>query len=182
MARNNLAWARAGHEAAALVARAFHQYQAKQFDDAIRTSQEALHQLPTSAAAANNLCASLNAAERWQEAVLACTQAAAMHPEHELLRNNLAWARNGAAVSELTRRALDAYRAKKFGAVVQLSKAALAIDSRSAAAWNNQCAALCELKQWRDALPICEQAVAVAPDSATAKANLAWARSGAVRK
>ncbi|NVB80575.1 MAG: DUF2029 domain-containing protein [Kofleriaceae bacterium] len=179
MVRNNLAWARAGQATAALVARAFQQYQAKQFDDAIRTSQEALRQLPTSASAANNLCASLNAAERWQEALVACSQGAVAHPEHEMLRNNLAWARNGAAVAELTRRSLDAYRAKKFDAVVQLSKDALAIDPRAAAAWNNQCAALCELKRWRDAMPICEQAVALAPDSATANANLAWARSGA---
>lgn len=178
MARNNLAWARAGQATAVLVTRAFAQYQAKQFDDAIRTSQETLRQLPKSAAAANNLCASLAAAERWQEALVACSQGAAAHPEHDMLRNNLAWARNGAAVAELTRRALDAYRAKKFLAVVQLSKDAIAIDPRSASAWNNQCAALCELKRWRDALAVCEQAVALAPDSATANANLAWARSG----
>jgi tetratricopeptide (TPR) repeat protein len=68
------------------------QYQARRFEDCIRSSEHALQLRPTYAEAFNTICAAENALSNWASAADACEHALAITPDYPLARNNLAFA------------------------------------------------------------------------------------------
>jgi tetratricopeptide (TPR) repeat protein len=68
------------------------QYRAGEYEDARRSSEEALRLQPDSADAFNNVCASENAMGEFAKAAAACRRALEIRPDFTLARNNLAWA------------------------------------------------------------------------------------------
>ena len=71
-----------------------------------------------------------------------------------------------------------AYHRKDFPAAERLCLQAIVLAPGSPAAWNNLCAALCEMGQWDRAILAGEKASALAPGEPLARNNLAWARRG----
>jgi tetratricopeptide (TPR) repeat protein len=69
------------------------QYQARRFEDCIRSSEHALQQRPSYAEAFNTICAAENALGNWASAADACEHALAITPDYPLARNNLAFAK-----------------------------------------------------------------------------------------
>jgi len=69
------------------------QYQARRFEDCIRSSERALQLRPSYAEAFNTICAAENALGNWASAADACERALAITPDYPLARNNLAFAR-----------------------------------------------------------------------------------------
>jgi tetratricopeptide (TPR) repeat protein len=69
------------------------QYQARRFEDCIRSSEHALQLRPAYAEAFNNICAAENALGNWASAADACEHALAITPDYPLARNNLAFAK-----------------------------------------------------------------------------------------
>jgi tetratricopeptide (TPR) repeat protein len=69
------------------------QYQARRFEDCIRSSEHALQLRPTYAEAFNTICAAENALGNWASAADACEHALAIAPDYSVARNNLAFAK-----------------------------------------------------------------------------------------
>jgi tetratricopeptide (TPR) repeat protein len=69
------------------------QYQARRFEDCIRSCEHALQLRPAYAEAFNNICAAENALGNWASAADACEHALAISPDDALARNNLAFAK-----------------------------------------------------------------------------------------
>ncbi len=72
---------------------------------------------------------------------------------------------------------LEYYKSGKYELCVESTKQALALDSTSATAWNNMCAAYNGLKQWDHAINAGTKAVQIKPDFSLAKNNLNYALS-----
>jgi tetratricopeptide (TPR) repeat protein len=73
--------------------RSLEQYQARRFEECIRSSEQALQLRPSYAEAFNTICAAENALGNWASAADACAHALAITPDYPLARNNLALAK-----------------------------------------------------------------------------------------
>ena len=73
---------------------------------------------------------------------------------------------------------LRQYQQKQFAECIASARRVLAINPKSAEAYNNIAAAYAEQKQWDEAIAAAREAVRLAPDFQLAKNNLAWVLSG----
>lgn len=71
---------------------------------------------------------------------------------------------------------IEAYRARQYDACIAAARACLKRDARSAAAWNNICAASNDLGRWDDAIAAANAALAIDPTLQIARNNLAYAQ------
>jgi len=75
----------------------------------------------------------------------------------------------------------EAFQAGRYEESIAASKAMLAVDPRSAEAYNNLAVAYLKLEKWDDAIRCAEEAVRLKPDFELAKNNLAWIRQEQAR-
>jgi tetratricopeptide (TPR) repeat protein len=67
-------------------------YQTRRFTESIEVAKQVLAIEPASDRAYNNICASHNAMEQWDQAIVACNAAIKLNPANQIAKNNLAWA------------------------------------------------------------------------------------------
>ncbi len=164
------------------------EYQQGQYLLAIASAHRGLEIDPRSAAAYNNIGASYGAMGEWKPAVENERLALKYDPQFTVARNNLAlflqrkqpegaggW--KAQSVSRLINVSLQEYQAGNYEGCVRSAQAALKIDPRSAAAWNNIAAAHAAMQQWQEAAVAAERAIGLRPDFVLARNNLAWAES-----
>ncbi|MDE1160662.1 MAG: tetratricopeptide repeat protein [Acidobacteriaceae bacterium] len=164
--------------------RSLAQYRAGQYKDSLASAQQALLRNPHSAEAWNNIGAAYGAMQQWELAIAAEKQALTLKPSLEIAKNNLdAYTRQKNAapasptVASLIDQSLGFYRTNDFAASITAAKHAVALDPRSAEAWNNIAAGNAALHHWDAAIVAAQHAVALNPGMQLAKNNLAWAQS-----
>ena len=81
---------------------------------------------------------------------------------------------NASAAAAALNQSLAHYQAKRYQEAIDAARAALAVDSKSAAAWNNIAVSFMGLNKVDDALQAAKEAVALDPNMQLAKNNLAW--------
>lgn len=177
-------------EAAAQINASLAAYKAGHFGESITRAQEALKLDPRSAEAWNNVGAGYGALGQWALAAAAEQQALRLNPNLTIAANNLRWFQSEAAsgnrpsssasasslqnVADLVNLSLSLSHAGKYGESVAAARKAVALDPRSAEAWNNIAAGEEALGHWDEAIDAARQAIALRPDFQLAKNNLAW--------
>jgi tetratricopeptide (TPR) repeat protein len=78
----------------------------------------------------------------------------------------------------LAGKSAELYRAGKFVDAVAAARAAVALNGRSAIAYNNLCAAHLELREWDEAIAACQEALRIDPTLSLARNNLDAAVAG----
>lgn len=177
---------------AALIEASLLAYREGRFQQSIESAQAALRLDPHSAEAWNNVGAGYGALGRWDLGIAAEQRALEINPHLEIAGNNLRWFqaqnRNGAArrdaastknlrdskEAEAINLSLALNRQGRYTESLSAARAALAINPRSAEAWNNVAANQEALHQWDLAIAAAEKAVALRPDFQLARNNLAW--------
>ena len=81
------------------------------------------------------------------------------------------------ALPDLLALSLQYYQAKRYREAVEVSKAFLEINPRSADAYNNLGVSYAGLGQWGQAIASLEVALRISPDYNLAKNNLVWVRT-----
>ena len=171
------------------------QYQHAEYAEAIASARRALQLDPNSVGADTNIGAAYGALRQWDEAIRNEREALRLRPDFQLAKNNLASyeqanrnpsvMRDGArgSVDALIEESLRLNLAGEYPQSIAAAKRALALDPRSAEAWNNIAADNEALRRWDDAIAAAREAIALKPDLQIAKNNLAWslAQKGARR-
>jgi tetratricopeptide (TPR) repeat protein len=161
------------------------EYKQAAYPQAIASARRALQLDPNSAEAYTNIGAAYGAMRQWDEAIRNEREAWRLRPDYPLAKNNLAWytqeskspsTSNDAAVSvdALIEESLRLNLAGAYPQSIAAAKRALALNPRSAEAWNNIAADDEALRRWDDAIAAAREAIALKPDLQIAKNNLAW--------
>ena len=148
---------------------------------------------PRSAEAGNNLGAGYGAMHQWARAIAAEQQALKLAPALQIAQNNLRWFSaqgDGASVpsgsdvppissvvAEAVNLSLALNREARYPESMAAAQRALALDPRSAEAWNNIAADQSAMHHWDEAVDAARKALAIKPDFQLARNNLAWAMS-----
>lgn len=157
-------------------------YRAGRFEESIDLAKRALAVDPHSAEAWNNIGAGYGALQQWDRAIAAEQQALNLNPNLQIAKNNLRWyqaQKNSPEPNTATgyiNTSLMLNQQGRYNESIATAEHALALDPRSAEAWNNIAADDAALRRWDDAIAAAERAVALKPDFQLAKNNLAWAR------
>jgi protein O-mannosyl-transferase len=170
------------------------QYQHAEYAEAIASARHALQIDPNSVEAYTNIGAAYGALRQWDEAMRNAREALRLRPGFPLAKNNLAWyeqaskrpsAGDGAqgSADALVEESLRLNLAGEYPQSIAMAKRALALNPRSAEAWNNIAADDEAMRRWDDAIAAAREAIALKPDLQIAKNNLAWslAQKGAKR-
>jgi tetratricopeptide (TPR) repeat protein len=168
---------------------------AQRYAEGIEAAEKALAINPQSVRALNNLGFAQLMLRRFTEAEANLSKALALDPKFDLARNNLTMARaerdkSAKLIAELrasvqTKPSFDGYYTLgyqyytlgMFRESVDTTTQALKLNDKSAEAYNNLCASHNALKEWQPAIRACERAVALKPDFALARNNLAVAQA-----
>jgi tetratricopeptide (TPR) repeat protein len=169
------------------------QYRQAEYAQSIASARHALQLDPNSYEAYTNIGAGYGGLRQWDEAIRNEREALRLKPDFELAKNNLNWylqesgQKGGAAVVPSADALIDeSLRLNQAGAYQQsiaAARRALALNPRSAEAWNNIAANDEALHHWDEAIDAAHKAIALRPDFQLAKNNLAWslAQKGARR-
>lgn len=84
----------------------------------------------------------------------------------------------GSMPGDLLNVSLRRYQQRDFEGCIETARQVLALDPRSAEAYNNIAAASAELQRWDEAIAAAREALRLRPDLQLAKNNLAWAEQG----
>lgn len=159
-------------------------YQNGMYSDCIDANKKAIAMEPNSAAAWNNIAASYGALYMWQEEIDACNHALKLDSAFALALNNLKFATSmlktppaGVKASDYINQGIEYYREGKYKECIESCKKALALDPKSALAWNNIGSCYNELGNYKEAVKACEKALELQPDFELAKNNLNLAKS-----
>ncbi len=150
--------------------------------EAVSLLREALAMSPAQSAARQLLLQILARQHRWTEVADAARDALRIRSDDPtalaLLQSAQANSANpeGADPAALVEHSLSLYRVRDFEGVIRACDDAIAIKPDYAEAHNNKCAALNELKRYREAAEACEAALRIRPDFELARNNLAVAR------
>ncbi|MCK6640238.1 MAG: tetratricopeptide repeat protein [Bacteroidia bacterium] len=139
----------------------------------------------------NNICAAYNKLGQFDKAIEAGQKAVQLLPTDEMSRNNLAEAQRQKAQIESLKAAVDAtpthdtwlnlslgyYNVGNYAASRDAAQEAVKIDPKSAAGYNNICAACTQLKDKQCAIDAGTKAVELNPEWELAKNNLAAAQA-----
>jgi tetratricopeptide (TPR) repeat protein len=82
-----------------------------------------------------------------------------------------------ARADQLVNLSLEHFRAGRFEQSIDVAKQAVAIDPRSAEAYNNMAAAYNSLGRWSDGIEAAKKALTINPGFQVAKNNLAYAEA-----
>lgn len=161
-------------------------YGARRYAESAAAARESLSLRPDYAEAYNNVAAAETELGNWDAAVVAAERAVALNPDFTLARNNLGKARRLLDARQRAQRASDEatlvdlslffYDQGAYRETIDIATRALEANPRSAAAYNNICAAHNILEQWDEAVPACEAALEIDPAHELAGNNLALAR------
>jgi tetratricopeptide (TPR) repeat protein len=172
----------------------------QRYAEGIEACQKALAVNPRSVRALNNLGFAQLMLRRFAEAEANLDKALALDPTFDLARNNLGLLRTerdkvakliaGLRASVQATPSFDGYYTLghqyytlgRFRESIAVTTQALKLNAKSAEAYNNLCASHNALEQWDRAIRACERAVALKPDFALAKNNLAFAQSKKSKK
>jgi protein O-mannosyl-transferase len=171
------------------------QYQHAEYAEAIASARRALQLDPNSVGAYTNIGAAYGALRQWDEAIRNEHEALRLRPDFQLAKNNLAWYEQASkgpsatvavaksSVDGLIEESLRLNLAGEYPQSIAAARRALALDPRSAEAWNNIAADNEAMRRWDEAIAAAREAIALKPDLQIAKNNLAWslAQKGAKR-
>jgi uncharacterized protein (TIGR02996 family) len=162
------------------------QYRNAEHAEAIASARHALQVDPNSVEAYTNIGAAYGALRQWDDAIRNEREALRLRPDFQLAKNNLAWyeqaskgpstTQDGArgSVDALIEKSMRLNLAGEYPQSIAAAKRALALDPRSAEAWNNIAADNEAMRRWDDAIAAAREALALKPDLQIAKNNLAW--------
>jgi tetratricopeptide (TPR) repeat protein len=162
------------------------EYQQGQYRESIESAQRALAIDPKSPEAYNNIGAALGALGQWDEAIANEVEALKLNPKLQIAENNRAAFEqkkrlgNGKpepTADDLVNQSVALNRVGKYAESIATAQAAIKLNPRSAAAWNNIAANYEAMAKWDDAINAAKRAIELQPDFQLAKNNLAWSES-----
>ena len=162
-----------------------------QFMESVNAAVKATELKSDYGLAYNNICAAYNKIGEFDKAIAAGERAVQLLPNDEMSRNNLAEAKRQKAQIESLLAAVTTspthdnwinlslayYNMGNYAGSRDAAQEAVKIDPKSAAGYNNICAACTQLKDKQCAIEAGNKAVALSPDWELAKNNLAAAQA-----
>lgn len=163
-----------------LINSGFAYYNKKDFNRAIVEFKKALALSPKNMLVFNNIVATLNNLQMFDEALEYGARGLKIDPEYQLLKNNLvetAKAKAQLQGSEVYYVSLsyNYYVQQEWEKCISASKKILKYNSKSSIAYNNICSAYNQLQQFEKALEACNKGLQLAPDNILLKNNKAEA-------
>lgn len=166
------------------------------FVESIAINMQVLQLDSNNAVAYNNICAAYNNLGRYEEAMYFGKRALEKDPHNHLAKNNIAFSEKQikritelqqkvaakATKEEYVELGIYYYKRKEFKQAIEIFEKGLAANPKDLILLNNLCASFCEIKQWDNAMPYCEEALKLQPDYSLAKNNLQWAKDGKAGK
>lgn len=165
-------------------------YQQGNYQNCIRTANEALKLKPGYLEAYNNIASAYNALGDYDKAMEACKKALEINPHYQLAINNMDLIiknknakafgnfiskKNGNAEDHLNN-SLQYYNKGEYQKCIEECQKALAVNPNYAEAYSNMCAAYNQLKMWNKAVEMCQKALSLNPGLKIAEGNLKWAK------
>jgi len=161
-------------------------YQEYLYEECIKAALDAVKLKPDYKEAYNNICSAYNCLGEWDRAIEAGEKALAVAPDYALASANLALAKQ---MKEMTKSAMQKpsheswlnlsllyYNSSFYYLCIEAAEKALALNPKSANAYNNICSAYNAMNKWDEAIVACEKALTLEPDMVLAKNNLNWAK------
>ncbi len=169
--------------AAEFIANGLSYYKAKNFNVAILEFKKGLLLEPKNVLVINNIAASLNELQMFDDAMEYADKGLKIDPEYQLLRNNRAASVNGKQALKYDERyfvglSYNYFVQREFEKCIASAKRILKYNPTSSAAYNNICSAYNELGQFQKALDACDKGLQIVPNEQILKNNKQAAERG----